>query len=57
MNFLTRATIRAWWAPRHRLSCPTHRWKAIVSELARRGGRVHEAGVFGLCAKAPEVTE
>ena len=46
MTFSMKATIRAWWAPEHRLSCSRKRWRQIVAELERRGGRRHEAGVF-----------
>lgn len=46
MSFSIRATIRAWLAPDHRLSCSTSRWKRIVRELERRGERRHEAGAF-----------
>jgi hypothetical protein len=48
MTFSIKATIRAWWAPEHRLSCQYARWKNIVAELERRGGRQHEAGAFML---------
>ena len=41
-----KATIRAWWAPKHRLSCMRSLWRAIVAELERRGERRHEAGCF-----------
>lgn len=40
------ATIRAWWAPKHRLSCPPQRWRDIVQHLDERGARRHEAGAF-----------
>lgn len=46
MIFSITATIRAWLAPEHRLSCHARRWRDIVRELDRRGGRRHEAGVF-----------
>jgi hypothetical protein len=46
MSFSIRATIRAWWVPRHRINCPTDRWRRVVAELERRGGHQHEAGVF-----------
>jgi proteasome lid subunit RPN8/RPN11 len=46
MNFSIKATIRAWLAPKHRLSCPSGYWQRIVTELYRRGRRRHEAGVF-----------
>jgi proteasome lid subunit RPN8/RPN11 len=44
------ATIRAWWAPEHRLCCSSHRWRGLVAELDRRGQRRHEAGAFLLGA-------
>lgn len=46
MTSSIKATIRAFWAPSHRLSCPARLWKAIVAELDRRGERRHEAGAF-----------
>jgi hypothetical protein len=33
------ATIRAWWAPEHRLCCSSKHWREIVAELDRRGQR------------------
>lgn len=46
MDFSLTATIRAFVAPSHRLSCSAGRWRQIVAELERRGGHRHEAGVF-----------
>ena len=46
MSFSIKAIIRAWFAPEHRVSCPSRLWRAIVAELDRRGGRRHEAGAF-----------
>lgn len=46
MSFSIKATIRAFVAPDHRLTCPRARWKAIVRELERRGAYRHEAGAF-----------
>ncbi len=46
MTFSIRATIRAWLAPSHRLTCPSRYWREIVAELRRRGQDRHEAGVF-----------
>lgn len=46
MTFSLKATIRAWLAPRHRLTCPSRYWCEIVGELYRRGENRHEAGVF-----------
>jgi proteasome lid subunit RPN8/RPN11 len=40
------ATIRAWRAPEHRLSCSFRSWRELVRELDRRGKRRHEAGAF-----------
>ncbi|MGY2909207.1 Mov34/MPN/PAD-1 family protein [Bradyrhizobium sp. URHC0002] len=40
------ATIRAWWAPDHRLCCSFRHWRGLVAELDRRGQRRHEAGAF-----------
>ena len=46
MSFSIKATIRAWLAPEHGLSCSAEYWRRIVAELERRGGHRHEAGVF-----------
>jgi hypothetical protein len=46
MTFSIRATIRAWSAPNHRISCPSEYWQRVVRELDRRGDREHEAGAF-----------
>ena len=46
MSFSIKATIRAWLAPEHRLTCPSRHWREIVGELDRRGENRHEAGVF-----------
>lgn len=46
MTFSVRATIRAFAAPEHRLSCPRALWRAGLAELARRGGGEHESGAF-----------
>jgi hypothetical protein len=46
MTFSIRATIRAWWVPKHRVNCPPELWRRTVGELERRGGHRHEAGVF-----------
>lgn len=46
MNFSTLTIIRALVAPNHRLRCSRKLWARIVSELERRGGQRHEAGVF-----------
>jgi hypothetical protein len=32
--------------PEHRIQCNGRRWRQIVRELKRRGGRRHEAGAF-----------
>ncbi|HEY8949466.1 MAG TPA: Mov34/MPN/PAD-1 family protein [Rhizomicrobium sp.] len=46
MTFSIKATIRAFWAPEHRISCHGIFWQQIVNELDRRGARRHEAGAF-----------
>jgi proteasome lid subunit RPN8/RPN11 len=46
MTFSIKATIRAWLAPDHRVSCPSRLWKQIVADLERRGNHRHEAGAF-----------
>jgi hypothetical protein len=46
MTFSIKATIRAFVAPDHRITCNARRWRRIVGELERRGGRRHEAGAF-----------
>jgi proteasome lid subunit RPN8/RPN11 len=40
------ATIRAWWAPDHRLCFSSRHWRGLIAELDRRGQRTHEAGAF-----------
>lgn len=46
MTFSIKATIRAFVAPDHRVSCPWRLWDVVTHELDRRGERVHEAGAF-----------
>ena len=46
MGFSLTATIRAFVAPDHLLSCASWRWRRILTELDRRGRRRHEAGAF-----------
>jgi Bacterial mobilisation protein (MobC) len=46
MSFSIKATIRAFVAPKHRLSCRRQIWREVIAELERRGGRRHESGVF-----------
>lgn len=46
MSCLIKAIIRAWLAPKHRVSCRSRYWKQIVSELEHRGRHQHEAGAF-----------
>ena len=46
MNFSIKATIRAWLAPKHRISCNSKLWRHIIAELERRGNHEHEAGAF-----------
>lgn len=41
-----RTTIRAFAAPRHRLSCSTALWKRCREELVRRSENRHESGAF-----------
>lgn len=41
-----KAAIRAFVAPKHRITCPRQKWRWVISELARRGEASHEAGVF-----------
>lgn len=46
MTFSIKAIIRAWLAPKHRVTCRAGFWRQIVAELERRGNHKHEAGVF-----------
>ena len=46
MTFSIKATIRAFFAPRHRISCKFQFWKHVITELERRGDHRHEAGAF-----------
>lgn len=46
MTFSIRATIRAFAAPRHRLSCPSALWRGVLAELHLRGHQRHESGCF-----------
>jgi proteasome lid subunit RPN8/RPN11 len=46
MTFSIKAIIRAFVAPSHRLRCKPSLWRALLSELDRRGERRHEAGAF-----------
>ena len=46
MTFSLRATIRAFVAPRHRLSCHRKVWRQGITEIARRGKGQHESGAF-----------
>jgi proteasome lid subunit RPN8/RPN11 len=46
MTFSIKATIRAFVAPSHGLSCPAPYWRQIVNELERRGSHRTEAGAF-----------
>ncbi len=48
MSFFTKATIRAFAAPRHRLSCSRRLWRTLVAELERRTEGRHESGAFFL---------
>jgi len=46
MTFSIKATIRAFVAPEHRLSCPRGLWRDVLAELYRRGRQRHESGAF-----------
>lgn len=46
MNFFIKAIIRAFVAPKHRLICPSRKWRQILAELERRGEHRHESGAF-----------
>ncbi len=46
MTFSIKATIRAFVAPNHQMSCSWRLWDVVTHELERRGERVHEAGAF-----------
>ena len=46
MSFSIRATIRAFAAPDHRLACSFRVWRALLSDLRRRGGGRSESGAF-----------
>jgi proteasome lid subunit RPN8/RPN11 len=46
MSFSIKATIRAFLAPEHRITCNARRWRQIIRELERRGRHRHESGAF-----------
>jgi proteasome lid subunit RPN8/RPN11 len=46
MSFSIKATIRAFVAPEHRVSCPRKLWEQVLAQLEQRGERVHESGAF-----------
>ena len=47
MSFFTKATIRAFAAPNHRLSCGRRLYgEGSVTKLEQRTGRRHESGAF-----------
>jgi proteasome lid subunit RPN8/RPN11 len=46
MIYSIRASIREHVAPDHRLSCSSRLWRALLHELARRGGGHRESGAF-----------
>lgn len=46
MSFSIKATIRAFAAPDHRVSCSTRLWEKLIAELHRRGRGRHESGAF-----------
>jgi hypothetical protein len=52
MSFSIKATIRAFLAPEHRITCNERRWRRIIRELERRGRRRHESGAFLLGREA-----
>jgi hypothetical protein len=54
MNFSIKAIIRAFAAPRHRISCAPDVWNRLTEGLHRRGGGVHESGAFLLGSRAGE---
>jgi len=51
MTFSIHATIRAFAAPKHRITCPRVLWRRVLQELERRGEKSHEAGGFLLGAE------
>jgi hypothetical protein len=57
MSFSIKATIRAFLAPEHRITCNARRWRQIVGELERRGCRRHESGAFLLGREASGTRE
>jgi proteasome lid subunit RPN8/RPN11 len=57
MNLSIKATIRAFLAPEHRVTCSARRWRQIIRELERRGRHQHEAGVFLLGREIDGVRE
>jgi proteasome lid subunit RPN8/RPN11 len=46
MSFCIKATIRAFVAPEHVLSCADTLWRQILSELEHRTEQQHESGAF-----------
>lgn len=46
MSFSIKATIRAWWAPEHRVSCRTELWNQLLGQLYARSHGWHESGAF-----------
>jgi hypothetical protein len=46
MSFFTKATIRAFAARKHRLTCSRRLWRHLVAELERRSEGEHESGAF-----------
>jgi len=57
MSFSIKATIRAFVAPDHRLSCPSRLWQQVLSQLDRRTENRHESGVFLLGVRDGERRE
>ena len=46
MSFFTKATIRAFAAHKHRLSCSRRLWRHLLAELEGRSEGQHESGAF-----------
>jgi hypothetical protein len=46
MNFSIRTTIRAYVAPKHKLSCSISLWRQVIEQLRKRGEGCHESGAF-----------
>lgn len=46
MSFFTKATIRAFAAHKHRLSCSRRLWRHLLAQLERQSEGRHESGAF-----------